>query len=86
MVQSLKYSRRRVIARELARVFSLHAEQQLRERRLHLPDVIVPVPLSRWRLVSRGYNQAAGIAACLPNELSKRVDTGLVRRTKPTQA
>jgi ComF family protein len=86
MVQSLKYSRRRVMARVLARVFSLHVRQQAREQRLLLPDVIVPVPLSRWRLVSRSYNQAAEIAACLPDELSKRVDTGLVRRIKTTQA
>ncbi|MDG1462606.1 MAG: ComF family protein [Gammaproteobacteria bacterium] len=85
LVQSLKYSRRRVMARVLARVFSLHLEQQAKQCRLVLPDVIVPVPLSPWRLVSRSYNQAAEIAACLPEELGKRVDAGLVRRIKATQ-
>ena len=38
-------------------------------------DVVVPVPLSRWRLLSRRFNQAAILA----QELSRQ--TGLRRRT-----
>jgi ComF family protein len=52
-----------------------------------LPEIIVPVPLHRWRLFTRGYNQAAEIAACLPPTLRQRVACNLCQRVRrtPTQ-
>lgn len=47
-------------------------------------DLIVPVPLHRWRLWSRGFNQAALIAASLSRAGGMPSDPLLLRRTKAT--
>ncbi|HTH62348.1 MAG TPA: ComF family protein [Paraburkholderia sp.] len=49
-----------------------------------LPDVIAPVPLSRERLIARGYNQAWQIAKPLARALRLRADATLVRRIAHT--
>lgn len=48
------------------------------------PDVIVPAPLSRQRLVARGYNQAWAIARPLARTLEVRADARLVTRAVHT--
>ncbi|MEK6426233.1 MAG: ComF family protein [Burkholderia gladioli] len=48
------------------------------------PDVIVPAPLSRQRLVERGYNQAWAIARPLARTLGVRADARLVARAVHT--
>ncbi|WP_293042656.1 ComF family protein [Paraburkholderia sp.] len=50
------------------------------------PDVLVPVPLSRKRLIERGYNQAWQIARPLARALGQRADATLVRRALHTAA
>jgi ComF family protein len=50
------------------------------------PTLIVPVPLSRERLIARGYNQAWQIAKPLARALGTRADATLVRRTLHTAA
>ncbi|HKT95245.1 MAG TPA: ComF family protein [Paraburkholderia sp.] len=50
------------------------------------PSLIVPVPLSRERLIERGYNQAWEIARPLARALGTRADATLVRRTLHTAA
>ncbi|MEG3174958.1 ComF family protein [Sphingomonas sp. RB3P16] len=47
-------------------------------------DLLVPVPLHRWRLWSRGFNQAALIAASLTRASGVPGDPLLLRRIKPT--
>ncbi|KAB0632828.1 ComF family protein, partial [Burkholderia latens] len=47
-------------------------------------DVIAPVPLSRARLVSRGYNQAWAIARPLARRLGVRADAALLARVADT--
>lgn len=47
-------------------------------------DVIVPVPLHRWRLLSRMYNQSALLANALGNECGKPVIPDAVTRVKAT--
>lgn len=47
-------------------------------------DVIVPVPLHRWRLLSRRYNQSALLARALGRVSGKPVETGLLRRVRAT--
>lgn len=73
VVLRLKYGRRLALAMTVAR----------RMRRL-MPDgatLLVPVPLHRWRLWSRGFNQAALIAEALARETGVAVDRdALVRR------
>src|SRR5258705_1256902 len=47
-------------------------------------DVIVPVPLHRWRLWSRRYNQAAVLAAGIARLAAKPCDHEALERKRPT--
>lgn len=47
-------------------------------------DVIVPVPLHRWRLWSRRYNQAAVLALALGKLCARPVETSVLIRPKRT--
>ena len=47
-------------------------------------DVLVPVPLHRWRLWSRGFNQAALISAALTRVSGVANDPLLLRRVRAT--
>lgn len=55
--------------------------------RRHLPsdaDLLVPVPLHRWRLWSRSYNQAGLIASALGREAGVAVDVRALERRRHT--
>jgi ComF family protein len=47
-------------------------------------DMIVPVPLHRWRLLRRRYNQAAIMALTLGRALNKKVMPDILLRTRAT--
>lgn len=47
-------------------------------------DLLVPVPLHRWRLWRRGYNQAALIAAALGRAAGVPSDARVLERTRAT--
>ena len=47
-------------------------------------DIIVPVPLHRWRLWQRRFNQSALIALALGKSAQKPVDCIALVRTRPT--
>ncbi|MBL9010089.1 MAG: ComF family protein [Alphaproteobacteria bacterium] len=47
-------------------------------------DLVVPVPLHRWRLLARRYNQAAVLANALARRTGKRVLADALTRTRPT--
>lgn len=47
-------------------------------------DLIVPVPLHRWRLARRRYNQAAVLANQIGQAQGKRVAPDLLIRRRPT--
>jgi ComF family protein len=49
-------------------------------------DLLVPVPLHRWRLWSRGFNQAALIARALARRRALSADALALRRTRRTPA
>ncbi|MDV3455950.1 ComF family protein [Sphingomonas sp. HF-S4] len=72
----LKYSGRlacaQTMARAMARLMPADAE------------LLVPVPLHRWRIWSRGFNQAALIAAALSRASGVPADAELLRRVKAT--
>ncbi|WP_174286672.1 ComF family protein [Sphingomonas bacterium] len=72
----LKYGRRISIAQTMARQM----------QRLMPPDaaLMVPVPLHRWRLWSRGYNQAALIADALAKRTRVPVDRHVLVRRRAT--
>lgn len=47
-------------------------------------DLLVPVPLHRWRIWGRGFNQAALIASALSKASGVAADVDLLRRVKAT--
>lgn len=59
-------------------------DQVLRDPGAALPDVLVPVPLGRRRLVERGFNQALEVARPLSRMLGVPVDAQLAARVTET--
>ncbi len=47
-------------------------------------DLILPVPLHRWRLLRRRYNQAALLGQAVARRTGVRCETNLLRRSRPT--
>ncbi|MGH6617198.1 ComF family protein [Sphingomonas sp.] len=47
-------------------------------------DLLVPVPLHRWRIWSRGYNQAALIATALARASGTAADLAILQRIRAT--
>lgn len=72
----LKYSGRLACAETMARAMA-----RLMPKGAQL---LVPVPLHRWRIWSRGFNQAALIAFSLSKTIGVPVDAELLRRVKAT--
>ncbi|SAK78587.1 ComF family protein [Caballeronia calidae] len=66
--------------------FARHLHALFEDSDLPAPDVIVPVPLSRPRLVARGYNQAWAIARPLARLMGVRSDASIVSRVRHTSA
>lgn len=75
----LKYGRRIGLARLIAQQMARHVPAEDRDRML-----IVPVPLHRWRLWWRGFNQSALIADHLARITGIAVDKDVLMRTKRT--
>ena len=73
----LKYGGRPGVAETMARFMARHLDAGE-------APILAPVPLHRWRIWRRGYNQAALIAGALarPAGLEARLD--LLERVKPT--
>jgi ComF family protein len=78
LVLRLKYGRKTALARTMAH----YMRRPLGE--LTPGALLVPVPLHRWRLWARGFNQAALIAAELARKTHAETDPLLLRRTKHT--
>lgn len=71
----LKYGRRLAHARLMARHMARHLPADAREA------VLVPVPLHRWRLWSRGFNQAVAIGRALAAISGATLAPDAIRRT-----
>jgi ComF family protein len=72
----LKYARRTGFAETMARLMARGAPVQ--------SDLLIPVPLHRWRLWARGFNQAAVIADALGRLTDMPVDRMTLERTRRT--
>ncbi|WP_419150448.1 phosphoribosyltransferase family protein [Paraburkholderia kururiensis] len=82
LARGLKFSARLALAGEFARRLARIANDTLEPA--EWPDVITAVPLSRKRLVTRGYNQAWEMAKPLAKLLDVRSDARLVARVAHT--
>jgi ComF family protein len=81
VVLKLKYSGRPGLAETLARFMRRHLpEMGVAEK----GPLLVPVPLHRWRLWKRGYNQAALLASALARGGSLDFAPDLLRRIRAT--
>lgn len=81
LVHRLKYGDRIELALTMGRMMALAGRELLAEA-----EVIVPVPLHRWRLWRRRFNQAAALARVVGEASGKPVDLDAlhrVRRTRP---
>ena len=73
----LKYGGRPGVAETMARFMERHLDGSA-------APVLAPVPLHRWRLWRRGYNQAALIAGALARRAGLEARLDLVERVKAT--
>lgn len=80
LIRQLKFNRRLVNARLLAALMV----SALLQREQRLPELIVPVPLHRKRLVERGYNQAVELARPIGRRLRVPVALHGCRRMRET--
>ncbi|MGI9291928.1 MAG: ComF family protein [Gammaproteobacteria bacterium] len=85
MVAAMKFARQRCFARVLGEMLSIRLQELADANDLHVPDLILPVPLSRWRLFSRGFNQAELIAADISRQLDVPLDVTSLTRVRHTQ-
>lgn len=77
VVLRFKYSRRTGHAETIARMLVRNVDEE---------GLIVPVPLHRWRLWGRGFNQAALIARKLAEVSGNPIALDLLRRKRATQS
>ncbi len=80
LVHRLKYGDRLELARALGRMMARAGGELLREA-----DVIVPVPLHRWRLWRRRFNQAMALARVVSAQSGVPCDPFLLARVKHTR-
>ena len=83
MIIRLKYGRRTGHARVMARMMQLQARQLL-DGESDAAPLLIPVPLHRWRLWWRGFNQAALISQHLSRLVDVPVDVHALVRRKAT--
>lgn len=79
LILRFKHADRTDIARTFGRLMA-HAGREL----LQGCDIITPVPLHRWRLLQRGYNQSALLAYALAHDNEKQVIPDLLQRVQAT--
>jgi len=79
LVTGLKFSDRTELARSMAEWMARAGAELIRDA-----DVIVPVPLHRYRFLSRRYNQAAELARALAALCAVPVDNAVLSRVRST--
>lgn len=87
LIHRFKFQNQFFLDRTLARLMLLAVRDAKRTHALTLPDVLLPVPLHRFRQWRRGYNQADLLAQQLARQLNIPARNDLIKRVKhtPTQ-
>jgi ComF family protein len=80
MIHRLKYGDRLELARAMGGLMALSGRELIAEA-----DMIVPVPLHRWRIWTRRFNQAAALAQVIGAAAGKPVAADILRRVKRTR-
>ena len=81
LVHQLKFGRKLYIADLMACLMA----NNLAKRGGSFPQILIPVPLSRWRLAKRGFNQATEIALGLTSKLGIPLNTRCYTRSRHTK-
>jgi len=74
----LKYGGKPAVATTVASFLHRHLEEEAGDA------ILVPVPLHRWRIWKRGYNQAALIASTLARRSGRTAVLDLIERSRAT--
>jgi len=82
LVQAFKFKRQLAAGRVLSHLLC-EAVTQLDAQ---LSDMLIPVPLHRWRMFTRGFNQAGEMAAYAGRVFQVQVLAGALRRRRNTPA
>jgi ComF family protein len=80
IIQAFKFNDRTGVASIFADAFQAMFESGL----IELPDMILPIPLHRSRLQSRGYNQAGLLAQAVAERLGAPLDSHSLVRSRHT--
>lgn len=84
MISRFKYGGNQVFARPLLTEFASSLQQQLADRLLEQPDLLVPVPLHAARRRQRGFNQAEDIAEAISLHTGIPWSASHLRKTRAT--
>jgi ComF family protein len=82
LVQALKFRRRLAEGRVLSQLLC----EYVAEQGFDLPDVLIPVPLHRLRMIRRGFNQAFELGKHAASVLGVPLHTTGLRRRRNTAA
>jgi ComF family protein len=82
LVQAFKFNRQLVAGRILSQLMC----ESVVASKISLPDVLIPVPLHKLRLLKRGFNQAYELGAYASRVLNVPLLTSALRRQRNTKA
>jgi ComF family protein len=80
LIHRLKYGDRLELARLMGGMMRLAGRELIADA-----DLMIPVPLHRWRIWSRRFNQAAALGHVLARETGKPLALDILRRVKATR-
>jgi ComF family protein len=80
LVKAAKFRQNLHHAAQLGKLLATELQQRVDER----PDCLIPVPLHRWRLFRRGYNQALELAREVSRKLAVPIDWRCCARIRHT--
>jgi len=82
LVQAFKFRRQLAAGRVLSHLLC----EEVIQIGAKLPDMLIPVPLHRWRMFKRGFNQAGEMAVYAGRLFQVQVQAGALRRRRNTPA